>query len=206
MKNLNVAITFDENGFALSSGFIKTYDTDSNNIYIGVNNTYVTVNAGLPAGSYLDMPEIEAKENEVIVRRIGGWDVVPDFRGKTFYSKKTGELIVLDSLVVSDELTEKKRPDHYSTWSESFNDWETTPENVILKQTAEAIQKKETLIALAEKRVTDLSEATDADVFDESEIDQADVELLKLWKRYRVFIKKVNPEDLNVIWPKSPEQ
>ena len=134
------------------------------------------------------------------------WSLAEDCRGKTFYSKKTGELIVLDSLVVSDELTEKKRPDHYSTWSESFNDWETTPENVILKQTAEAIQKKETLIALAEKRVTDLSEATDADVFDESEIDQADVELLKLWKRYRVFIKKVNPKYLNVIWPESPEQ
>ena len=206
MKNLNVAITFDENGFALSSGFIKTYDMDSNNIYIGVNNTYVTVSVGLPAGSYLDMPEIEAKENEVIVRRIGGWDVVPDFRGQTFYSKETGEPVVIDSLVVPNNLTGKEKPDNYSTWSEELNDWETTPENAIKKQTHETIQKKETLIALAEKRVIDLTEATDADIFDESEIDPTDIELLKLWKRYRVFIKKVNPEDLNVIWPESPEQ
>ena len=161
----------------------------------------------LPANA-TDKKPLDCAEYEVNMfnTATGEWKIVPDIRGKTYYSKETGQPVELDSLVVPENLTEKEKPDLYSTWSETLNDWEITPENAIKKQTNEAIQKNETLITLAEKRVTDLTEATDTDVFDESEIDPAEIKLLKLWKRYRVFIKKVNPEDLNVIWPKSPEQ
>ena len=65
--------------------------------------------------------------------------------------------------------------------------------------------EKNRLISLAERKVTELTEATDESVFEPEEINPADIELLKQWKRYRVFIKRVDTTALIINWPELPE-
>ena len=76
-------------------------------------------------------------------------------------------------------------------------------EDAIRKKRDEAETEKNRLIALAEQRVNDLTEATDESGFEPDEIDPADIELLKQWKRYRVFIKRV--DITTPVWPALPE-
>ncbi len=90
-------------------------------------------------------------------------------------------------------------------WSDDFNNWWISPADGMRKQRDEAEAKKNRLIALAEQRIKDLTEATDESVFEPDEIDPADIERLKQWKRYRVFIKRVDPAALIINWPELPE-
>ena len=129
-----------------------------------------------------------------------------DYRGQTVYKKSTGEPVKIEKIgALPDDLTEKEYPDPYATWSDDFNNWWISPENAMRKQRDEAEKEKNRLIALAERKVTELTEATDEFVFEPDEIDPADLERLKQWKRYRVFIKRVDTTALIINWPELPE-
>ena len=199
-------ITFDENGLANETGCINTFHTDKDDIYIGEQFTQVIQGLGLPSGVYLDKPELTAGKNEAIIRQNDKWVLVPDFRGQTVYKKATGESVKIEKVgALPDDLTEKEYPDPYATWSDDFNNWWISPADGMRKQRDQAEVEKNRLITLAEQRVNDLTEATDESVFEPDEIDPADIELLKQWKRYRVFIKRVDPAALIINWPELPE-
>ena len=152
----------------------------------------------LPAdATYIKPPEYSA--NEIPVWNGECWEVVKDFRGETFYSKKTGESIEIKELgSVSESLTDKPKPDFEAIFDEKINDW-YLPIHISNER------EKARLLARAEQRIIDLTEATDTEVFDEDEIDPDDVALLKKWKRYRVVIKKVDTSADIINWPELPE-
>lgn len=201
MENSNTeTITFDENGFALSSGFIKTYDVDSNNIYIGSNDTYITEGFGLPAGSYLDAPVLAIEKNEVIVRRMEGWDVVPDFRRQVFYSKQDGSEVEIKEVgAVSDELTDRKYPGQFYNWDGSgwiLNDVEKS-EAIITANKAEKSRLFNDAVAMIK-----MYEEAEAD----NDILPEELELLKNWRTYQRKINRITDLTQEIInWPTRPE-
>ena len=86
-----MTVTFNQDGFAETSGEIIVYCTDNNGIYSHSTTEYVSEGGSLAAGNYLDTPP-KAKQGFAIVRTENGWKYQADYRG-TYYSKETGEKV-----------------------------------------------------------------------------------------------------------------
>ena len=86
-----MTVTFNQDGFAETSGEITVYCTDNNGIYSHSAIEYVSEGGSLSAGSYLDAPP-QSKQGFVIVRSDNSWQYQSDHRG-TYYSKETGEKV-----------------------------------------------------------------------------------------------------------------
>ncbi|WP_439291232.1 DUF4376 domain-containing protein [Lonepinella koalarum] len=78
-------IQFDQQGFALASGEITVYQTNSNNEFSGATTEFVSLGGSLSANSYLDAPP-KVKNGFAIIRENNSWQYVEDHRGKTVYS------------------------------------------------------------------------------------------------------------------------
>lgn len=106
-----MTVTFNQDGFAETSGEITVYCTDNNGIYSHSTTEYVSEGGSLSAGSYLDAPP-QPKLGFVIVRADNSWQYQADHRG-TYYSKETGEKVehtalgeLPDNLTVLEPLAE----------------------------------------------------------------------------------------------------
>ena len=86
-----MTVTFNQDGFAETSGEITVYCTDNQGIYSHSITEYVTEGGSLSAGSYLDAPP-QPKQGFVIVRVENSWQYQADHRG-TYYNKETGEKV-----------------------------------------------------------------------------------------------------------------
>nr|DAM11678.1 MAG TPA: tail fiber assembly protein [Caudoviricetes sp.] len=86
-----MTVTFNQDGFAETSGEITVYCTDNKGIYSHSATEYVSEGGSLSAGSYLDEPP-KPKQGFVIVRVGSNWQYQADHRG-IYYSKETGEKI-----------------------------------------------------------------------------------------------------------------
>ena len=91
-----MTVTFNQDGFAETSGEITVYCTDNNGIYSHSTTEYVSEGGSLSAGSYLDAPP-QPKLGFVIVRADNSWQYQADHRG-TYYSKETGEKVEYTAL------------------------------------------------------------------------------------------------------------
>ena len=86
-------ITLDENGFATEAGFITVYNYNGETReYISSSLEFLPFGVGIPAHSCLDAPGSN-KAGYAICRTVdlNSWEYVPDHRGETVYSTKTGE-------------------------------------------------------------------------------------------------------------------
>ncbi|ENE1908440.1 tail fiber assembly protein [Escherichia coli] len=86
-------ITLDENGFATEAGFITVYNYNGETReYISSSLEFLPFGVGIPAHSCLDAPSSN-KAGYAICRTVdlNSWEYVPDHRGETVYSTKTGE-------------------------------------------------------------------------------------------------------------------
>ena len=86
-----MTVTFNQDGFAETSGEITVYCTDNQGIYSHATAEYVSEGGSLSAGSYLDAPP-QPKQGFVIIRADNSWQYQADHRG-TYYSKETGEKV-----------------------------------------------------------------------------------------------------------------
>lgn len=86
-----MTVTFNQSGFAETSGEITVYCTDNQGIYSHSTTEYVSEGGSLSAGSYLDAPP-QPKQGFVIVRADNSWQYQADHRG-TYYSKENGEKV-----------------------------------------------------------------------------------------------------------------
>lgn len=99
-----MTVTFNQDGFAETSGEITVYCTDNKGIYSHSTTEYVSEGGSLSAGSYLDEPP-QPKQGFVIVRADNSWQYQADHRG-TYYNKETGEKVEHTALgELSDNLT-----------------------------------------------------------------------------------------------------
>lgn len=86
-----MTVTFNQDGFAETSGEITAYCTDNQGIYSHSTIEYVSEGGSLSAGSYFDAPP-QPKQGFVIVRVDSNWQYQADHRG-IYYNKETGEKV-----------------------------------------------------------------------------------------------------------------
>lgn len=71
-----------------------------------------------------------------------------------------------------------------------------------IAQITQATQQKESLLALAASKIAPLQDAVDLDIATEAE-----AALLLAWKKYRVLLNRINPNDTSDIkWPEQPAE
>ena len=101
---------------------------DENNYFIGM--TTADLNPLDNNGSYL-IPRLcviaeKPKEKKNFIPQWSGnvWKYIEDHRGETVYSKKTGEMVVINELgVLPATVTTIPYPDIYHQWSDKTNNW-----------------------------------------------------------------------------------
>ena len=91
-----MTVTFNQDGFAETSGEITVHCTDNQGIYSHSTTEYVSAGGSLSAGIYLDAPP-QPKQGFVIVRTDNSWQYQADHRG-TYYNKETGEKVEYNAL------------------------------------------------------------------------------------------------------------
>ena len=88
-----------QDGYVSNNGWVKTYYiNEATREYIGATMEYVTIGGGLPAGAYLDAPELPEKPDVAIIRSADeqSWLHVADHRGKTAYNTETRQPVEVD--------------------------------------------------------------------------------------------------------------
>ncbi len=83
MRNDGPIIKFDENGLALSYGWVQVYHANRQTLeYTGTSMEYVTKGFKLSEGAYRDAPALPDSHDYAVYRTIDGtaWEHVPDSR------------------------------------------------------------------------------------------------------------------------------
>ncbi|AXZ73696.1 tail fiber assembly protein [Escherichia coli] len=162
---------------------------------------YLAVGVGIPALSCIDAPG-EQKDGFAICRTsdFSAWEYVPDHRGETIYSTKTGEAFVV-SLPGNypKETTTLAPATPYDTWNGS--EWITDTKEKHAADVVKAEQQKTALLAEASAIIAPLADAQAGGY-----IDDADVSRLAEWQRYRYKLTKVDTSTApDITLPPKPE-
>lgn len=124
-------VSFDDNGFALSSGRATFYAYDQDGVYTQTLTDYpISQGKGKPAGSSHTAPP-EADVNHVAVINEDGetWSLQPTYYGKTAYDIHTGQPVIIQQRVgLPDSLIFIVPPNTYSTWDRANTKWVTDPD------------------------------------------------------------------------------
>lgn len=200
-------VVWGEDGFASSSGWETVYTTyPVTNEYISIQDVWVSVGTGLPAGAYLDEP-MQPEHGKAIVRDNGVWVLVDDYRGQTAYHKQTRQPVVIEtlgSLPVILTLISPSSP--FDVWNDQVDGWvkDEVLEDAWLIQQAQT--QRQVLMGEASQEIAVLVDALDPSIIsDPSDDDQ--VKLIA-WKTYRVELSKIDqqpnyPDSIN--WPSKPQ-
>ncbi|MDL9674215.1 tail fiber assembly protein, partial [Escherichia coli] len=128
------------------------------------------------------------------------WELMEDHRGKTVYETKTGAAIYISELgALPPDVTAISPEGDYQKWN--GNAWvnDENAERDALVRAAES-QKKEQ-IAYAGEIIAMLQDAVDLDMATEEEKLS-----LTHWKKYRVLLNRVQPENApDIEWPEMPQ-
>ncbi|MDG2959896.1 hypothetical protein P7L91_03440 [Bisgaard Taxon 10/6] len=80
-----MTVKFDNDGFAVESGFIQVYVIDEQGIFSHAEEQFISAGCGLSANSVLTEPK-PAKQGFAVQYVAGKWQYVEDHRGETVYS------------------------------------------------------------------------------------------------------------------------
>lgn len=205
MNKYNLDIISGEigkDGFVSNTGWVKTYYiSEATREYIGATMEHITIGGGLPAGAYLDVPQLPEKDDIAIVRSADelSWLHVTDHRGKTAYSTETRQPIEIDFIGdLPDTLTLLEPKTEFDMWN--GKKWITDTEAQKAALVAEADNEKSQRLNEANSTITYLQEAVDVDLATEAEADA-----LQEWKKYRVLLNRVDTSTVpNIEWPQKP--
>ena len=174
---------------------------DGTNEFIGESDAYIPPHTGLPANSTgIAPPDIPAGFAAVFNAAEMKWELMEDHRGKTVYETKTGAAIYISELgALPPDVTAISPDGDYQKWN--GNAWvndENAERDALVR--AAGSQKKE-LIAYAGEIIATLQDAVDLDMATEEEKLS-----LTHWKKYRVLLNRVQPENApDIEWPEMPQ-
>lgn len=128
------------------------------------------------------------------------WQHVIDLRKRKAYNKSTGKEDVVKTLgPLDDSYTLLAPATNHDVWNGS--EWVTDANAAHAAEVAVAVQKKNSLRAAADSEISWRQDAIDAGIATEQEISQ-----LAEWRKYRVLLMRVNPDDVVAIeWPAVPD-
>lgn len=182
---------------------ITIYNLSSaTNEFIGKGDGYIPANTGLPAYS-TDIAPPTTKDGFVAVFNFdsGKWSLVEDHRGKVVYDIHTGESTTINQLgKLPDDVVSVAPEGHFVKWD--GKKWVHDADAEKIAQITQATQQKESLLALAASKIAPLQDAVDLDIATEAE-----AALLLAWKKYRVLLNRINPNDTpDINWPEQPAE
>ncbi|KAA1174034.1 tail fiber assembly protein [Photorhabdus heterorhabditis] len=197
------AAILGKDGLAEKAGWLTIYHAaPGSREFIGATPEYLMKGIGIPASSYTDAPTLPKSDSMAVRRTADGnhWETVPDYRGKTVYNTQTRlpqEITELGEL--PENLTFKQPVTHFDRWDGSK--WVTDEAAIKASEIEQAEQLRDTLSKQANKTITLLQYAVDAELASEEE--QA---LLPEWKKYVVLLSRVDVSLApNIKWPEIPE-
>ena len=139
----------------------------------------------------------EFKEGFHPCEKNGEWIQIEDHRDKTVYDIETKESAKVDYLGPIKTGFTFLKPFQFSKWDEEKWVLDENEQNAFkIKQNK---SQKNSLLNEANENISILQDAID---FDMSE--NGDEEKLKLWKKYRILLNRIDASDINVIFPEKP--
>ncbi|WP_434172255.1 Prophage tail fiber assembly protein TfaE [Providencia manganoxydans] len=205
MNKYNLEINHGEigkDGFVSNTGWLKTYYiNETTREYIGATMEHVTIGGGLPAGAYLDSPELTGKPDIAIVRSDDEqmWLHVTDYRGKTAYSTENRQSIEIDFIGdLPDTLTLLEPKTEFDKWNGKKWVTDTAAQKAAL--VADADNEKAQRLDEANNMITYLQDSVDVGIATDDEINA-----LTQWKTYRVYLNRVDTSTApDIEWPEKP--
>ncbi|HBN5772053.1 TPA: tail fiber assembly protein [Citrobacter freundii] len=185
-----------------SNRVITIYNlSSSTNEFIGQGDGFIPANTGLPAYS-TDIAPPSVKTGFVAVFNFESekWSLVEDHRGTTVYDIHTGEAITISQLGALPEDVVSVAPEgHFVKWD--GKNWVHDTDAEKTAQITQATQQKESLLVLAASNIGPLRDAVDEEMATAEEI-----AALSEWRKYRVLLNRINPNDApDINWPEKPE-
>ncbi|WP_213239649.1 tail fiber assembly protein [Citrobacter braakii] len=181
---------------------IKVYNLlAGTNEFIGSGDAYIPPQTGLPAYcTDIEPPEAVAGKVAVFDDETKSWSLVEDHRGKTVFDTETGNAVYVSDLGALPANTTSLAPDgQYMKWNGS--EWVKDDEAEKAANIADAQNTKAMLMQEANNAIALLQDAVELDMATDD-----DVQLLTAWKKYRVLLSRVKPEEApNINWPEKPE-
>lgn len=205
MNKYNLEITAGEigqDGYVSNTGWVKTYYiNEATREYIGATMEHITIGGGLPAGAYLDAPQLPEKDDIAIVRSAdeNSWLYVNDYRGKTAYSTETRQPLEVDFIGdLPDTLTLLEPKTEFDKWN--GKKWVTDTEAQKAALIAEADNEKAQRLDEANNMITYLQDSVDVGIATDDEITA-----LTQWKTYRVYLNRIDTSTApDIEWPVKP--
>ncbi|MFA7943103.1 tail fiber assembly protein [Pseudomonas brenneri] len=153
----------------------------------------------IPAQATLVPPPAMA-DGEAAVWSVDRWVIVQDVRGIKFL-KSDGQAVQWADLgPMPDSLTDLPYPGEFHAWD--GDSWKLDDKAELKSVTANALMKRDGLLAFATLRIAPLQDAVDID-----DATASDIAMLKKWKQYRVALNRIEQQaefPLNIEWPVVP--
>ncbi|ELQ3973074.1 tail fiber assembly protein [Escherichia coli] len=195
----NAELNNDQIATVAGNVTVYNYDGETRE-YLSSSVEYLAVGVGIPANSCIDAPG-EDKDGFAICRTADftAWAYVPDHRGETIYSTKTGEALVV-SLPGNypKETTTLAPATPYDTWNGSG--WVTNTDEQHTADVEAAEQQKSAFLAEAQETISLWQTELQLGI-----ISDKDKASLILWLTYIKELQAVVPEAApGIKWPTPP--
>lgn len=188
---------------ATLAGEVNAFNYDGHTKeYLSLTVEYLAIGVGLPANSCIDEPG-ERKKGFAICRNanLTAWEYIPDHRGKTVYSKLTGERITISTLGdYSSDTTTTAPATVYDKWD--GEKWVTDISAMKKDDISDAELKRQTLLSDANNVTADWRTELTLDI-----IRNSDKEKLIAWMEYIKAVKAIDTSTApDIEWPIAPNQ
>lgn len=174
--------------------------SSSTNEFIGKGDGFIPANTGLPAYS-TDIAPPSVSDGFVAVFNFESnkWTVIEDHRGKTVYNIHSGNATTISQLGnLPDGVVTVAPEGQFVKWDGEKWGHDTEAEKTALITLL--TQQKDSLLTFATSKIGPLQDAVDLGIATDAE-----TALLLAWKKYRVLINRIKPDDASDIsWPEQP--
>ncbi|MGP3592661.1 tail fiber assembly protein [Vagococcus sp. WN89Y] len=169
--------------------------------FIGKGDAFIPAHTGLPANCTMSVPP-ETKKGFIPVfdTETQRWNISEDHRGEIVFDTETGNQFYITELGAYPSGTTTIAPSYqWQKWDGDAWVLDATAERTAL--VSEAQTTKSNSMKMANEIIATLQDAVDFDMATEEEKTR-----LITWKKYRVLLNRIQPEDMpDIEWPQQPE-
>lgn len=153
----------------------------------------------IPAHATTIEPSEKERKGYVQIFKDGEWFYTKDLRGQKVYSTETKEEKTIDWLGDIAIGFTLEKPEQFDEWDgDKWVKDEAKEKEFLISQ---ADSQKAYLLSLATGKIEPLQDAADLDIATDDELSQ-----LKLWKKFRVLVNRVDTSlTTEIEWPEMPE-
>lgn len=194
-----MAELFDVNGNATETQTVEVSGFNpGTGEFVATYNARILIGTGIPDLSTMTLAP-EAHDGYVVCWDGSTWNQVEDLRGKIAYKKSDLATETVRTLgPLDDAYTLLVPATPYDKWNGS--EWVTDADAQHAADVAAAVQKKNSLRAVADAEISWLQDAVDAGIATDEE-----TALLAEWKKYRVLLMRIDTSKApDIEWPTSP--